>query len=86
VGMTIGSEDGAGEAGRRRREFIREHHPDRGGDAESFIAGLRAIEDERKAEAPPPRVVVVPHRPWPSRLAAAAVRRLRHDSKPPRVR
>jgi hypothetical protein len=84
--MTIGSEDGAGEAGRRRREFIREHHPDRGGDAESFIAGLRAIEDERAAEALPPRVVVVPHRPWPSRLAAAAVRRLRHDGKPPRVR
>ena len=83
---SIERDGGAGEAGRRRREFIREHHPDRGGDAESFIAGLRAIEDEQVAEDKPPRVVVVPHRPWPSRLAAAAARRLRHDSKPPRVR
>ena len=82
----IGSEDGAEEAGRRRREFIRAHHPDRGGDAESFIAGLRAIEAEQAPEGPPPRVVVVPHQPWPIRLAAAAVLRLRHDSKPPRVR
>jgi hypothetical protein len=82
----IGGDDGAEEAGRRRREFIRDHHPDRGGDAESFIAGLRAIEDEQAAEDPPPRVVVVARRPWPSKLAAAAARRLRHDSKPPRVR
>ncbi|MGD0700295.1 MAG: hypothetical protein ABSA02_10470 [Trebonia sp.] len=82
----IGSGDGAEEAGRRRRQFIREHHPDRGGDAESFIAGLRAIDAEQASEGPPPRVVVVPHQSWPSKLAAAAVRRLRHGSKPPRVR
>ncbi len=81
-----GSEDGAREAARRRREFIRENHPDRGGDAESFIAGLRAIEAGQPADDPLPRVVVVPHQSWPSKLAAAAVRRLRHDSKPPRVR
>ena len=42
----IGSDDGATEAGateagRRRREFIRAHHPDRGGDADTFMAGLR---------------------------------------------
>jgi hypothetical protein len=82
----IGSEDGAEEAGRRRREFIRAHHPDRGGDAESFIAGLRAIDADQEPRDPPPRVVVAPHRPWPVRLAASAVRRFRHDSKPPRVR
>jgi hypothetical protein len=82
----IGSEDGAGEAGRRRREFIRAHHPDRGGDAETFIAGLRAMEAGQEHRDPPPRVVVVPHRSWPARLAAAAVRRLRPESKPPRVR
>jgi hypothetical protein len=81
-----GSEDGAEEAGRRRREFIRAHHPDRGGDAESFIEGLRAIEAEQAPGDQPPRVVVVPHQRWPIRLAAAAVRRVRHDSKPPRVR
>jgi len=45
----IGSEDGAAEAGRRRREFIRAHHPDRGGDAETFVAGLRAMEAGRSA-------------------------------------
>jgi hypothetical protein len=82
----IGSEDGAAEAGRRRREFIRAHHPDRGGDAETFVAGLRAMEAGRERRDPPPRVVVVAHRPWPMKLAAAAVRRLRHESKPPRVR
>jgi hypothetical protein len=31
-------------------------------------------------------VVVVARRPWPGKLAAVAVRRLRHDVKPPRVR
>jgi hypothetical protein len=84
----IGGEDEAEaeETGRRRREFIRAHHPDRGGDAETFMAGLRAIDAEQAPGRPPPRVVVVPHQPWPIRLAAAAVRRFRHDSKPPRVR
>jgi hypothetical protein len=81
-----GSEDGAREAARRRREFIRENHPDRGGDAESFIAGLRAMEAGQAPEDPLPRVMVVPRQRWPRKLAAAAVRRLRHESKPPRVR
>jgi hypothetical protein len=82
----IDSEDGAEEAGRRRREFIRAHHPDRGGDAETFIAGLRALEAEQAPGDPPPRVVIAAHQRWPIRLAAAAVRRLRPDSRPPRVR
>jgi hypothetical protein len=83
----IDSENGAEETGRRRREFIRAHHPDRGGDAETFIAGLRAIEAEQAPGDPPPlRVVIAAHQRWPARLAAAAVRRLRPDSKPPRVR
>ena len=82
----IDSADEAAEAGRRRREFIRAHHPDRGGDAETFVAGLRAMEAGQERRDPPPRVVVVAHRPWPMKLAAAAMRRLRHESKPPRVR
>ncbi len=39
-----------------RRKFIRDHHPDRGGDPEAFIAGLR----QRSAAQPgvgEPRVV-----------------------------
>ena len=31
--------------GAARREFIRDHHPDRGGDLTTFIEGLRAIDD-----------------------------------------
>ena len=82
----------AREAERRRREFIRTYHPDRGGDPESFIAGLRRFEDEQASAGPgpgsgpdaPTRVTVIPHRPWPTRLVTAAVRRLRPS--PPRVR
>jgi hypothetical protein len=35
---------------RRRewREFVREHHPDRGGDAEVFAAGVRAYREGRR--------------------------------------
>ena len=89
----IGREDDEDRAaGRRRREFIRAHHPDRGGDTESFIAGLRMFDsgfDTEQAPAgpgPQPRVTVIPHRAWPTRLVSAAVRRLRTGSPPPRVR
>lgn len=73
------------EAEHRRREFIRAHHPDRGGDPDVFIAGMRAF---RAAELPPgplPRVVVVKHRAWPIRMIAV-VRRLREGRAPSRVR
>lgn len=90
----IGDEGRARDIERRRREFIRTHHPDRGGDTESFIAGLRGFDAE---QAPPdpsqgpgsatqPRVTIIPHRAWPTRLVTAAVRRLRTGSPPPRVR
>jgi hypothetical protein len=75
-----------------RRSFIREHHPDRGGDPDVFIAGLRSFHTERSFRTdhdpnagPLPRVIVVRRRPWPARLAAAA-QRIRHGPKPPRVR
>jgi hypothetical protein len=82
------------EAGRRRREFIRAHHPDRGGDTETFIAGLRGFEnghgdgaqEHAGAGAPPPRVTIIPRQPWPARLVTAAARRLRHGRPPARVR
>lgn len=80
------NENRARETARRRREFIRMHHPDRGGDAERFIAGLRAFDAGQAAAEPPPRVVIVRHRPWLTRLVLAAVRLLRRGSKPARVR
>lgn len=70
----------------RRRQFIREHHPDRGGDAAAFIAGLRSLTSESDQASPLPRVIVVHRRRWPARLARAASRWVRHERKVPRVR
>ena len=74
------------DAERRRREFIRAHHPDRGGDPEFFAAGLRSFDAYRELDWALPRVVVVAHRAWLVRLANAVLKRLRPDSKDPRVR
>jgi hypothetical protein len=74
------------ETERRRRQFIRAHHPDRGGDAGTFVAGMRAFDAEQAPWRPPPRVVVVRRPSWPARLVIAAARRLGHGRKPPRVR
>ena len=82
-------EDGgqAREAERPRRDFIREHHPDRGGDPELFIAGLRAFgEDVWPRDEPLPKVVVVRRRPWWARLVRAVSRLLSEDKRAPRVR
>jgi hypothetical protein len=72
----------------RRREFIRSHHPDRGGDPVIFIAGLGRFDGEPGGPRvlPLPRVVVVPHRAWPVRLMAALMHRLRGSHRAPRVR
>lgn len=82
------SETPAGEARRRRRrDFIRAHHPDRGGDPESFIAGLRAFGAGLEQDPGPlPRVVIVRRRAWLIRLVAALEGRFRNGSRPPRVR
>lgn len=70
----------------RRRAFIRDHHPDRGGDPDAFIAGLRSLGQERsRGSEPPPRITFVRRRPWLARKATAVVRRLRHEPRPPRV-
>jgi hypothetical protein len=78
----------ASDVGRRRREFIRAHHPDRGGDTESFIAGLRGFDTEKASAGPgpQPRVTVFARRAWPTRLLTGAVRRIRHGKPPARVR
>lgn len=69
-----------------RRAFIREHHPDRGGDPVVFIAGLTAFDQ------PPPtcragdRVRVIKRRTWPARLLHYATKRLGVTPRTPRVR
>ena len=74
------------EAGRRRRDFIRAHHPDRGGDPDSFVAGLRSFGTEHERGGQPrPRVVVVRRRAWLTRMVIAAARRLCHGRRLPRV-
>jgi hypothetical protein len=75
-------------AERRRREFIRVNHPDRGGDPDVFIAGMRSFGAEAGSlgTEPLPRVVVVNHRSWLTRLAIAVAQRLRHGNRAPRVR
>jgi hypothetical protein len=71
---------------RRRARFIRMHHPDRGGNPDVFLAGLRALDRElRQGTEPPPRVVIVKRRPWLTRQVIAVAWRLRHDPRPPRV-
>jgi hypothetical protein len=75
------------EVRRDRRDFIWEHHPDRGGDPDVFIAGLNSFSPEHDPHAGPlPRVTGVRRRPWPVRLAAAAAQRVRYGPRPPRVR
>ena len=44
MGATPSGRDDEGAARRRAfREFVRTHHPDRGGDPEIFLAGLAAL-------------------------------------------
>jgi hypothetical protein len=76
------------EPDRRRREFVRTHHPDRGGDPDVFIAGLRRLkaESEQLGLESLPRVVVVAHRPWFIRLTTALARRVHPGERIPRVR
>ena len=79
------NESEAREQRRRRREFIRVHHPDRGGDADLFVEGLQAL-GEPPGPGPLPPVILVRRRRWLTRLGLAAARRLHRGSRPPRVR
>jgi NADH dehydrogenase FAD-containing subunit len=74
------------EAERQRRDFIRAHHPDRGGDPDIFVAGLRSFSTEQeRSRQPRPRVVAVRHRARLTRMVIAVTRRLCHRKSPPRV-
>jgi hypothetical protein len=67
----------------RRREFVRRHHPDHGGDPAVFIAGLRQFDGQ--AGSSRPRVVAVPHRAWLARLFLTLHRRRERAHRAPRV-
>ena len=62
------------------REFVREHHPDRGGDPEVFAAGLaRFATRDATPDTPPPPVpapgpVDVGALPFPVRVGVALIR------------
>lgn len=80
------NESQAREIRRRRREFIRVHHPDLGGDTDLFVTGLHTLDTGRDQDPGPlPRVVVVRRHPWLVWLAIAAARRLRYGPRPARV-
>lgn len=61
------------------RAFVRENHPDRGGDPEVFAAGLARFgrgatplpDDDPRFDRP---VEVVPHLPLPTRVGVALIR------------
>lgn len=62
------------------RAFVRDNHPDRGGDPEVFVAGLARF--RHRAEEPPPAddprfdapVEVVTPLPFPVRVGVALIR------------
>ena len=84
-GLHSGGECWVKETERRRRQFIRAYHPDRGGDPDEFMAGLRAF-GAGQAPLDPPMVVVVRHRGWPARLMIAVAGCFHRGRKPSRVR
>jgi hypothetical protein len=67
-----------------RREFIRAHHPDRGGDSAAFAAGLAEL--DQSAAGWPARVVVIADTPLLVRLLTALMHRAGWRRPPPRVR
>ena len=70
---------------RARREFIRTHHPDRGGDPGAFADGLAAY-DRLPHRAPAARIVVVADKPLLVTLVTAVLHRIGWHRPPPRVK
>lgn len=68
---------------RRRREFIRAHHPDRGGDPAAFTAGLAEL---TQVHVPSVRVVLVTEPPLVQGLLKGLARRISRRRPPPRVK
>jgi hypothetical protein len=87
--------DGAAAERAAFRAFVREHHPDRGGDPDAFAAGLarfgRGAGPSAPDRVPDPDdrhdrpVEVVPVLPFPVRVGVALIRTW-HRRRNPRVR
>jgi hypothetical protein len=70
------------------RTFVRDHHPDRGGDPDAFVAGMARFAESRPKPATPqpaddldprydrPIEITTPY-PLPLRLAIALIRTVR---------
>jgi hypothetical protein len=73
---------------RERREFIRAHHPDAGGDHDDFIRGLADFDvaQRRSARSSTTAVTVIPRSTWPVSVTTVVLRRLRRRYQAPRVR
>lgn len=67
------------------RAFVRENHPDRGGDPEVFVAGLARFDTARAGDPPASDarydapIDVVRPLPFPLRVAIAVLRTVRHQ-------
>ncbi|MFC5994877.1 hypothetical protein ACFQE5_11720 [Pseudonocardia hispaniensis] len=58
------------------RAFLREHHPDRGGDPTVFAAGLARFRDAQRAGPEPDPAAEAP---FPVRVAVALIRTVRRQ-------
>jgi hypothetical protein len=63
-----------------RRKFIRAHHPDRGGDAAEFIAGLAHLEHLPPGRPEHENLVEFEDQEWPRSLVSVLIRRLRRHA------
>ncbi|AEA25108.1 hypothetical protein [Pseudonocardia dioxanivorans] len=71
------------------RAFVREHHPDRGGDPEAFVTGLAALRagdagtgpSPARPHGPPPDVEFVRDLPLPTKVAVALIRTVRRHRR-----
>jgi len=70
----------------RRRDFIRANHPDRGGDTDLFVSGLRVLDAGPEQDPGSlPAVIIIKRHPWLIEKVIAAARRRRYGPRPPRV-
>lgn len=66
------------------RAFVRDHHPDRGGDPDAFVAGLAALragQAERPVADGPTDIEIVRDLPLPAKVAIALIRTVRRHRR-----
>ena len=87
--MASVDDDAARDLRRSRREFIWINHPDRGGDEETFVAGLAKLEAQRAGthrQTTESWVTIYRRRHGIPAIVRAALRWYRRRTAPPRVR